>query len=139
MTIDTQLGTRRFRQIIPVAWATAATEGEEPAIKAPIRMTVTAVRLVAKGAITGSDSAYATVSVVNRGAAGAGTASVASLAFDTATDDDVAAFTAKALTLGAAADLVIAKGDIITIKKAATGEGMAISGQIEIEGVPAGA
>jgi hypothetical protein len=136
MSIDTQLGTRRFRQIIPVAWATAATEGEEPAIKAPIRMTVTKVSLISKAAITGSDSAYATVSVVNRGAAGVGTASVASLAFDTATDDDVAAFNAKALTLGAG--VLIAKGDIVTIKKAATGDGMAISGQIEIEAVPAG-
>jgi hypothetical protein len=138
-TRDTLLGTRRFAVYIPLAWATAGTTGEEPALRAPIRLQVTAVRFIAKAAITGHATNYATVSVENKGAAGTGTTEVASFAFDTPTTDDVAAFDEKAITLsGTAANLILVAGDVVSIKKAVAASGLAVSGIIIIEGTPVG-
>jgi hypothetical protein len=141
MTLDTQLGTRRFEVDLPLAYATASTTGEDVAFRAPIRMTVTKVTLIAKGAITGHGSAYSTLSLQNKGGAGHGdhTTEIASFAFDTPTTDDVAAFTGKDLTLsGTAANLVLASGDVVSVKKAVATTGIALSGKVIIEAVPAG-
>jgi hypothetical protein len=138
-TRDTLLGTRRFPVYIPLAWATAGTAGEEPAFRAPIRLQVTAVRFIAKTAFAGHGTNYATVSLQNKGSAGTGTTEIASKAFDTPTTDDVAAFDEAAITLSAtAANLILAQGDVVSIKKAVAAAGLAIDGIIIIEATPVG-
>jgi len=138
-TRDDQLGTRRFALKLPIGWATAATTGDVIVLRAPIRMQLTAVRFLADVAITGHADNNATVSVINKGAAGAGTTEMASKAFDTPTTDDVAQYDESAITLsGTAANLVAAAGDLISVKKAVAGDGLAVAGTIVIEATPAG-
>jgi hypothetical protein len=76
------------------------------------KYTITEVNIVAEAAMTGATATARTLTVYNRGQAGAGTTVVASLAFiDTV---DLVANDKKALTLTAtAADLLVADGDVL--------------------------
>jgi len=135
--LDDVLNTIRHDIAIPVGFNTAGTADEEPGWRAPIACRVTAVRFIAETAITGDATNYATLSLENKGTAGSGTDEVASFAFDTPTTDDVAALDEKALTLSVTpADLVLAAGDILSIKKAVTGSGMVIDGIVIVEAAP---
>ena len=134
MLRDSLLGNDRHYADVPVAWATAATADEHPVFRAPYACEVKAVRYVPESAITGHATNYATLSLQNKGAAGTGTTEVASFAFDTATTDDVAAMDEKAITLsGTAANLDLATGDVVSIKKAVAGTGLALDGILIIE------
>lgn len=114
---------------IPVAGATAGTDFNVAAFRAPFPITVTAVRFLPTAAITGETDTEATLAAVNKGAAGDGTAVVASVSFDD--DHDATAFVAQDLTLGAG--VAVDEGHVIAIAKTHTSTGLAISGAVEIE------
>ena len=135
--LSDMLNVIRFHVPIPVDFNTAGTADEEPVLIAPIACTVTGVTLVPETAITGHATNYATLSLENKGAAGTGTTEVASFAFDTPTTDDVVAFDGKALTLNATpANLDLALGDVVSIKKAIAAAGMVLDGFVLITAAP---
>ena len=135
--LSDMLNVIRFHVPIPVDFNTAGTADEEPVLIAPIACTVTGVTLVPETAITGHATNYATLSLENKGAAGTGTDEIASFAFDTPTTDDVAAFDGKALTLSATpANLDLALGDVVSIKKAIAAAGMVLDGFVLITAAP---
>jgi len=135
--LSDMLNVIRFHVPIPVDFNTAGTADEEPVLIAPIACTVTGVTLVPETAITGHATNYATLSLENKGAAGTGTDEVASFAFDTPTTDDVVAFDGKALTLNATpANLDLALGDVVSIKKAIAAAGMVLDGFVLITAAP---
>ena len=135
--LSDMLNVIRFHVPIPVDFNTAGTADEEPVLIAPIACTVTGVTLVPETAITGHATNYATLSLENKGAAGTGTTEVASFAFDTPTTDDVVAFDGKALTLSATpANLDLALGDVVSIKKAIAAAGMVLDGFVLITAAP---
>jgi hypothetical protein len=86
----------------------------------PIAGTVTAVTYTPEGAVTGAASpASRTLSVVNRGQAGAGTTVVASLALVGGVD--LVAYDGKPITLSVVADAAdVAEGDVLEWRSVAT-------------------
>lgn len=95
-----------------VASVTIAADLTSPIGEAPFAGTVTAVEYIPTAAITGANSpASRTFALYNRGQAGSGTTKVAELAMVLGTD--AAANDAKAITLQAAANLVVAAGDVL--------------------------
>ena len=109
------------------AVSTAGNDDDTVVTQAPFDCTVTAVQYVPEAAITGADTNSRTVSLVNKGAAGSGTTTVASLALTngvnaTANDE-------KAITLsGTAANLVLAAGDTLLWRSIHVGTGIADPG-----------
>ncbi len=107
--------------------ATIATTGNTDAyIIAPAAGSLTSIDFSGVDALAASDSNYITFSVTNLGQAGAGTAAMlAATAANTTKSTGgtaLAANTKRALTLtSTAADLVVAAGDRIRIRAAATG------------------
>jgi hypothetical protein len=80
--------------------------------KAPFAGTVTAVTYTPEANVTGANTDSRTVSVVNKGADGNGTAVVATLAMVSGVNS--LDFDDKTITLSAtAADLVVAEGDVL--------------------------
>ena len=135
--LDDMLNTIRQTFEIPIGFNTAGTADEEPVWRAHIACRVTAIRFLCEDAITGHATNYATLSLVNKELDGAGTDEIASFAFDTPTTDDVAAFDEKALTLnGTPANLLLAAGEVVTLKKAVAATGMVISGSVILEATP---
>lgn len=107
--------TAPFVQVIEAnvpAVSTAGNDDDTILGQAPFACTVTSVQYVPEAAITGAATNNRTVSLVNKGQAGSGTTTVASLTFDnginaTANDE-------KTITLsGTAANLVLAAGDTL--------------------------
>jgi hypothetical protein len=108
------------------AYATAA-EGTVVVGKAPFAGTVTAVTVVPVAAITGQDTNTRKYSLINKGAAGSGTAPVAGLQFNSGVNG--VAFDEKALTLSVtAADLEVVAGDVIALFSDAILTGLADPG-----------
>ena len=137
MQRDNLLGVERWIVRLKLAMATAADAEEQPAFRAPYPLTITAVRYIPETAITADGTNYATLSAQNKGTDGTGTDEIASFAFDTATTDDVAAMDEKALTLsGTPANLVLAAGDVVSVKKAIAGSGLALDGIVIFEVTP---
>ena len=95
--------------------------------------TVTAVRYLPAAGITGANTNTRTLSVTNRGSAGAGSTAVASLQFVSGTN--ATAHDDKAITLsGTAANLVVAAGDVLTFESTHNGTGIADpGGLVEID------
>jgi hypothetical protein len=110
---------------IPVlGQATAGTADEWSGPPAPFRGRITAVKWVPAAAVTADATHYATLSLRNRGAAGAGSTLPASRSY-VATNS--VAFAPEDMTLsGTSAHLDIAEGDVLTVQKANTGNGLAI-------------
>lgn len=101
-----------YARILTKAAATATRD--DAVVRAPFAGTVSAVTFVADTILSGADTDSATLSLINKGAAGAGTTVVASKAF--ASGVDAAAMDETAITLSAtAADLVVAAGDILAL------------------------
>lgn len=97
--------------------------------KAPFACTVTGVTYTAAGAIAGHASNNRALSVINKGAAGSGSTSVAALTTTASPDNSFAAFDEKAITLsGTAANLVLAAGDILAWSSDANASGVADPG-----------
>jgi hypothetical protein len=122
---------------LPVAGATAGTDFDVTAFRAPFPLTVTAVRFLPDAALTGATATATTLSVINKGQSGAGAVSMAAKAF--VTGEDAVAFDEEAITLsGTPANLNAAEGDIINVVKTHASTGTAISGSVEIDYVSRG-
>jgi hypothetical protein len=84
--------------------------------------------LVSKAGLTGNGAAHMVLSLINKGTDGTGSTSLASKAFDTPGDDDVAAYGSGELDLAAAeADRLIPDGAVVSLDKAVVGAGMALA------------
>jgi len=91
--------------------------------QAPFDCTVTSVEYIPEAAITGAATNNRTISLVNKGQAGSGTTSVASLSF--AAGITAAAYDERALTLsGTAANLNLVAGDTLQFRSVAVGTGI---------------
>lgn len=89
--------------------------------------TVSAVTYATVTAITGANSNTRSVSLVNKGQAGAGTTTIATLQFNSGVN--TTASDEKTITLSStAADLVVAAGDVLQWQSAAVGTGIADPG-----------
>jgi len=93
---------------------------------------VTGVYYTPDTAVTGDDTDNYTLAVQNKGAAGTGTTAVASL--ELATDVDMTANVAKAITVSTtAANLLVSDGHALTLKKTEANSGLALpEGQVTI-------
>lgn len=91
--------------------------------KAPFAGTVTAVTFVPDAGMTGNDTNYRTVNIINKGDDGSGTTVVATLAFTSGTN--ATAFNETTITLtGTAADLVVEAGDVLAWNSVHTASGI---------------
>ena len=123
---------RKLQATIPALGAAVA--GDQTIGEAPFACTLTSATFTPEAAITGATATARTFTIVNKGAAGAGTTVMATLAFiDTI---DGVAFDEKAFTLSAVANATsAAEGDILAVVEAVAGGGTANPGglvQIEL-------
>lgn len=111
------------------AVSTAGNDDDTVIAQSPYAGTVTAVQYVPEAAITGAATNNRTVSLVNKGQAGSGTTTIATLTFGNGTN--AAANNEVSLTLSAtAADLVVAEGDTLQWRSIHNGTGIADPGGI---------
>jgi hypothetical protein len=123
-------GTHILRALFPVAMASATTNDEYPGVIVPDDATIIGVTWTPLAAVTANATNFTTVAVRNRGAAAAGTNVVASRSY--AATDSVA-YVPEAMTLGNAAAVTVAAGDLLTVRRVATASGLTIpAGLIEI-------
>lgn len=110
----------------------AAVAGDQTVGEAPFDGTVTAVTFTPEAAITGDNTNTRTMTLVNKGQAGAGTTVVATLAFTTGNNG--VAFDEKAFTLSVVAGATaVVEGDILAAVEAVAGTGLANpGGRIEV-------
>lgn len=115
------------------AEGTAGTGGEYVLGYVEYAATVTAVRYMPDAAVTGAATNHKTLTVRNRGTAGAGTTATAAITFASGTN--AAAFDATSLTLDAtAANRDVAADSVVTLLSAVVGTGMTLpAGTIEVE------
>lgn len=121
--------TAPYVQVIEKNVSAAATAASDDTVvgQAPFDCTVTKVEYVPEAAITGADTNSRTVSLVNKGQAGSGSTTVASLAFTSGVN--AAANDEKAVTLsGTAANLDLSSGDTLQWRSVAVGSGLADPG-----------
>ncbi|MFB4280843.1 hypothetical protein ACBJ59_36525 [Nonomuraea sp. MTCD27] len=109
------------------AVSTANASDDITAAVAPFDCTVTAVAYITEAAVTGAATNNRTVSVVNKGQAGAGSTTVASLTFGSGTN--AVAYDETTVTLsGTAANLDLAAGDVLQWRSIFAGTGIADPG-----------
>jgi hypothetical protein len=95
--------------------------------EAPYAGTVTEVTFTPSAAITGATATQRVLTLQNRGAAGSGTTTVATLTYATGTNG--VAFDEQAFTLsGTPANLVVAEGDILAVVETVSSTGTANPG-----------
>lgn len=116
---------------IDVPAATIAATQDTIVGRAPFTGVVTEVRMTPAATSSANGTNYRTFTLINKGQAGAGTAVVAVLAQDTTTTDDLVAFKKRTMPLGAAADLVVAEGDVLALIETVTASGLA-HGEIKV-------
>ena len=105
----------------------AASDDDSVVAQAPFGCVVTAIQYVPEAAITGANTNTRTLTFVNKGQAGSGSTTVASLALTSGTN--LAANDETALTLSAtAANLVLAAGDTLQWRSTHSGTGLADPG-----------
>ena len=116
-----------------IAVATAS-DTEVSMGEAPFAGTLTDATYTPDATITGVDTNSRTISIVNKGQTGVGTTSMASLALTNGVN--APGYDEKAITLsGTPANLVVAKGDILSFKSLHIGTGLADPGglvQVEL-------
>lgn len=111
-----------FQVALPFAGAAGGTPLEVSAFVAPANMSVSGMKWLPAAAITANATNFFTLSLRNRGAAGAGTALPVSRSY--AATNSVA-WVNEACTLSAtAADLLLAAGDSLTVQKVESGTGL---------------
>lgn len=104
--------------------STAGNDDDTIVGQAPFDCTVTAVEYVPEAAITGAATNHRTFSLVNKGAAGSSSTTVASLAFDSGSVT-ASANNERAITLSAtAANLDLAAGDTLLWRSIHIGTGI---------------
>ncbi|MEU7149208.1 hypothetical protein AB0B15_14400 [Streptomyces sp. NPDC045456] len=103
--------------------STAGNDDDTVLAQAPFACTVTAVEYIPEAAITGAATNNRTVSLVNKGQAGSGTTTVATLNFDNGIT--AAANNERVIPLsGTAANLVLAAGDTLQWRSVHVGTGI---------------
>jgi hypothetical protein len=113
----------RVLEVDVPAVSTAGNDDDSVVAQAPFDCTVTAVEYVPEAAITGAATNNRTVSLVNKGQAGSGSTTVASLNFDNGVN--ATANNERAITLSAtAANLVLAAGDTLQWRSIHIGTGI---------------
>jgi len=105
---------------VGIAAVPAGSSTELPIWNAPFRCKVIRVGVVPATAVTGADTNYMTLSVVNKGSDGTGTAAIASK--DYTAGKNIAQFDYD--SLGPVSNNLLRKNDTLTFKKAETGTGM---------------
>lgn len=123
---------RKLQATIPALGAAVA--GDQVIGEAPFACTLTSATFTPEAAITGATATARTFTIVNKGAAGAGTTVMATLAFvDTVNG---VAFDEKAFTLSAVEGATTAaEGDVLAVVEAVAGGGTANPGglvQVEL-------
>ena len=113
---------RTVEQDVP-AVATAGNDEDTVLFEAPVTGTVTAVAYVPEAAITGAATNNRTISVVNKGQAGAGSTTVASLSFASGTNAVAYDETTVPLS-GTAANLAVTAGDTLQWRSVHVGTGI---------------
>jgi hypothetical protein len=126
-----EMGGDLLFQIPAYAMTGAAVAREDVGIRVPWNMTVTAADWTPQAAVTANGTNFATLSLRNRGAAGAGTALPVSRSY--AATNSVA-FVPEAMTLsGTATDLTLSAGDVLTVQMLFSGTGLVIpSGTVRL-------
>lgn len=123
---DTAPFARLVEANVP-AVSTAGNDDDTIVGQAPFTGTVTAVEYVPEAAITGAATNHRTVSLVNKGAAGSASTTVASLTFDSGVN--ATANNERTVTLsGTAANLVVAAGDTLLWRSVHVATGIADPG-----------
>jgi hypothetical protein len=114
----------------PVA---AASTADQTIGEAPFAGTVAGASFTPEAAITGNTAASRTLTIVNKGQAGAGSTVIGTLAYTTGVNG--VAFDEQAFTLSAVAGATaIAEGDVLALVSTAVGSGLADpGGLIQIE------
>lgn len=126
MTQVKQLSGDHTANLPVTGMAAPGTASEQAVFVAPFNVKVTGVKWVPATAVTAAATNYSTLSVRNRGAAGAGVALPASRSYNTGNPNSVA-FAAEDMTLsGTAADLLLNAGDALTVQMLPTGTGIQI-------------
>jgi hypothetical protein len=98
------------------AIAATANAGNVVVLRSPIAGTVTAVRVIPAVAQSASDTNYHDMTLINKGAAGSGTAAVATGHTKATGGTAFTAFDERALTVTAtAADKLLAAGDVLAL------------------------
>ncbi|MEU9415162.1 hypothetical protein [Streptomyces sp. NPDC048272] len=119
--------TAPFSRVIEAnvpAVSTAGNDDDTVVAQAPFDCTVTAVEYIPEAAITGAATNNRTFSLVNKGQAGSGSTTVASLAFDSGAVT-ASANNEKAITLSVTpANLVLAAGDTLLWRSIHIGTGI---------------
>jgi hypothetical protein len=91
---------------------------------APCKCVVTGMKLVNAATITGHTANYGTLTVYNKGTAGAGTTVVAARSTNVATTNDVTSYVPWVVTLSTtAASLEVASGELLSAKFIEAGNG----------------
>jgi hypothetical protein len=110
----------------------AGADGVEPIARAPFAGKVESVTYIPRATLTGADTDTRTISLLNKGAAGIGTTSVASLGFTNGVD--ATGYKEKALTKsGTAPNLLVSEGDVLAVNSAHSGStGLADPGGLVI-------
>jgi hypothetical protein len=111
------------------AVSTAGNDDDVVFAQVPFDATVTAVEYVPEAAITGAATNHRTVSLVNKGQAGSGTTTVATLTFDNGVN--ATAYNERAITLsGTAANLDLTAGDTLQWRSIHVGTGITDPGGV---------
>jgi hypothetical protein len=105
--------------------ATAATPGEWLVAPAPVRGRVVQVDWIPAAAITANGTNFFSLTVRNR-AAGAGTTNVATRSYAATNGVAWTRETQPLVALAVAANLVVAKNDVLTVEKLVTAGGLAM-------------
>lgn len=120
----------RIQVNIPVdGQATAGTADEFVGAPAPVRGRVVGIEWTPKAAVTANGTNYFTLRVRNR-TTGAGNVELGTRSYvatnSVAFTKETAGVTANFALSGTAANLIVAKGDVITVEKVNTGTGLAM-------------
>lgn len=117
----------RVLEVDVPAVSTAGNDDDSVVAQAPFDCTVTAVEYVPEAAITGAATNNRTVSLVNKGQAGSGSTTVATLNFDNGIT--ASANNERVIPLsGTAANLILAAGDTLQWRSVHVGTGIADPG-----------
>lgn len=116
---------RTIEQDVPAV--SAGSDQNTVVLECQFQGTVTSVTYIPASTITGAATNNRTLSLVNKGAAGSGNTSIASLTFNNGTNATGNVETAVALS-GTAANLNVAQGDVLQWQSVHNGTGIADPG-----------
>lgn len=130
--LDPTLGSplKKTYQRNVVAVGTAGNDLNTDIVQADLAGVVKSVSYIPAATITGAATNNRTLNLVNKGAGGAGTTVIATLNFANGTN--ATADIAKAITLGVAANLAVAAGDILQWQSVHIGTGITDPGGLVV-------